>query len=59
MPTALELALLDTVTATVQFGVDTGEMPVTVVSATGRGDDQRPPSHHMPVERFVACRKGR
>lgn len=41
MPTALELALLDTVTATVQFGVDTGEIPVTVVGSAGLGDDQR------------------
>jgi hypothetical protein len=41
MPTALELALLDTVTATVQFGVDTGDIPVTVVGAAGLGDDQR------------------
>jgi hypothetical protein len=41
MPTALELALLDTVTATVQFGVDTGKIPVTVVGSAGLGDDQR------------------
>jgi hypothetical protein len=41
MPSALELALLDTVSASVQFGVDTGQTPVTLVNAAGYGDDQR------------------
>jgi hypothetical protein len=41
MPSPLELALLDTVSASVQFGVDTGKTPVTLVNAEGYGDDQR------------------
>jgi len=41
MPTAFELSLLDSVPASVQFGVKTGTTPVTLVNEAGVGDDQR------------------
>jgi hypothetical protein len=41
MPTAFELSLLDSVTAPVQFGVKTGNTPVTLVNEAGVGDDRR------------------
>ncbi len=40
MPSALELSLLDSVTASVQFGVDTGTAPVTLVNAEPVGEDK-------------------
>ena len=41
MPTALELSLLDSVSSSVQFGVNAGKTPVTLVNETGVGDDER------------------
>lgn len=41
MPSALELALLDKVSASVQFGVDTGAPPVTLVNESESGEDTR------------------
>lgn len=41
MPSALELSLLDSVSASICFGVDTGDMPVTTVREPGIDDDQR------------------
>jgi hypothetical protein len=41
MPSPLELALLDTVSAPIQFGIDTGTTPVTMVNAAAIGDDER------------------
>lgn len=41
MPTPFEMSLLDAVSAPVQFGVDTGQVPVTMVNESGVGDDQR------------------
>lgn len=41
MPTPLELSLLDSVSSSVQFGVNTGATPVTLVNESGVGDDVR------------------
>lgn len=41
MPSPLELSLLDAVTAEVQFGVNDGSTPLTLVNDAGVGDDQR------------------
>ena len=41
MPTPLELSLLDSVSSSVQFGVNTGMTPVTLVNESGVGDDRR------------------
>jgi hypothetical protein len=41
MPTPLELSLLDSVSSSVQFGVNTGTTPVTLVNESGVGDDRR------------------
>lgn len=51
MASVLEQATLESVTAPVQFAVDTGETPVALVKATGQGPDQRTGSfeHHDVV----------
>lgn len=41
MASAPELATLESVTASVQFSVDTGETPVALVKSVGAGPDQR------------------
>jgi hypothetical protein len=41
MPTPLELSLLDAVSARLQFGVNDGSTPLTLVNDAGVGDDER------------------